>query len=272
LDIQDLWPEAFEMVIPIPYLPKLAFWPLRLRANRIYASADAVVSVSETYIDRVRSCGVACEHMKAVYLGTDLSKFDAYRESIVILSKKEGDIWLSYVGTLGHSYDLITVFDALDHLKNHPLYEKIKFIVAGDGPLRQTFEEYAKSKELPVEFTGRLPYPEMVSALCMCDIAVNPIKKKSAGSIINKHGDYAAAGIPVLNTQESAEYRSLVDTYGMGLNCECENARDVADKLTELLESEAKRVAMGQNARRCAEERFDRAGTYRHIVQMIEQI
>ena len=43
----------------------------------------------------------------------------------------------------------------------------------------------------------------MVGMLGVCDIAVNSISKGAAQSIINKHGDYAAAGLPVVNTQES---------------------------------------------------------------------
>lgn len=58
----------------------------------------------------------------------------------------------------------------------------------------------------------------MVGLLCSCDIAVNPIKKGSAGSIINKVGDYAAAGIPVVNTQENLEYKNILEEYNAGIN------------------------------------------------------
>lgn len=71
----------------------------------------------------------------------------------------------------------------------------------------------------------------MTGILCACDIAVNPIKAKSAGSIINKVADYAAAGLPVINTQECEEYRNLVENYKIGFNCENNNANDLAEKL-----------------------------------------
>ena len=71
----------------------------------------------------------------------------------------------------------------------------------GDGPLKEEFENYAEEKKVDCQFTGRLEYEKMVGLLCSCDIAVNPIKKGSAGSIINKVGDYAAAGLPVINTK-----------------------------------------------------------------------
>ena len=41
-------------------------------------------------------------------------------------------------------------------------------------------------------------------------------------------------------------------------------------KIREIAESDVLRVQMGRNARRCAEERFDRGNTYRQIKQLIE--
>ena len=40
-----------------------------------------------------------------------------------------------------------------------------------------------------------MSYEDMVQTLVQCDIAVNPIIKGAAQSIINKVGDYAAAGL-----------------------------------------------------------------------------
>ena len=97
--------------------------------------------------------------------------------------------------------------------------QNIKFIVMGDGPLKSEFEDYAREKNVNAEFLGRLEYEKMTGILCACDIAVNPIKAKSAGSIINKVADYAAAGLPVINTQECEEYRNLVENYKIGFNC-----------------------------------------------------
>ena len=109
----------------------------------------------------------------------------------------------------------------------------------------------------------------MCATLCRCDIVVNPISKGAAQSIINKHADYAASGLPVLNTQEGAEYRNLVDEFNMGFNCKNNDARDLAKKMETLVNDNEWRMNMGQNARRCAEERFDRGHTYEKIIEII---
>ena len=75
----------------------------------------------------------------------------------------------------------------------------------------------------------------MCALISKCDVAVNPIMHNAAQSIINKHADYAAAGIPVVSTQESREYRTLVEKYHMGFNCQNGNAQEIADKIQKLI-------------------------------------
>jgi len=110
----------------------------------------------------------------------------------------------------------------------------------------------------------------MVRRLCRCDIAVNPIVKNSAASIINKHADYAAAGLPVINTQKSKEYRRLLERYQAGLNCKPEDAADLAGKLAYLIRNKDARIQMGENHKKLAVEKFDRKKTYQKAVALLK--
>lgn len=270
IDVQDLWPEAFKMVYNLPILSNIVFLPIDRIAEYIYSSADEIIAVSQSYVDRALKVNNKTRTGSSVFLGTDIASFDILAEENAVI-KHEGEIWLAYVGTLGHSYDLITVMDAL-YIAKSKGYVNIKFIVMGDGPLRSYFENYATKRKLNVEFTGRLGYGELVGKLKACDIAVNPISRGAAQSIINKHADYAAAGLPVLNTQESVEYRTLVEDYHFGFNCNNSDPEDLAVKLLELCDNKALRVSMGMNSRKFAEEKMDRARTYKEIVQVITRV
>ncbi len=269
VDIQDLWPEAFEMIFKVPVVSRLIFTPFRRQANEIYRSADCIVAVSQTYLDRALQVNLDNKNHQVVFLGTDLNQFDSYTDEPFPIEKQKGEIWLAYVGTLGHSYDLMTVFKALEILKMQPGYEALRFIVMGDGPMRSNFEQYVTEKELNVCFTGNLPYPNMVAGLKKCDIVVNPIRKGAAQSVINKHGDYAAAGIPVINTQENEEYRQLISEYKCGINCSCSNEAEVAQAILTIIRSDDKRIHMGEQSRRMAEDLFDRKHTYKKIYKII---
>ncbi|WP_461816144.1 glycosyltransferase [Faecalimonas sp.] len=286
IDIQDLWPEAFKMVFNIPVLSNLIFLPMNTEANNIYKQADGVIAVSQTYVDRAMLVNKKCKKGIPVFLGTQLKDFDFYANRTVDLlddtasknkifkdiinrmsDKNYSDkVRLVYVGTLGASYDISIILSALKQMKEKEL-SKLEFIIMGDGPRKQEFEKQAKG--LPVYFTGNVVYPDMVWLLSRCDIAVNPITHGAAQSIINKHGDYAMAGLPVISTQESLEYRNLVEKYNMGYNISNSSIDEIKDKICELLDDEVLRNRYGKNARKCAEEKFDRKNSYQEIYNFI---
>lgn len=265
-DIQDLWPEAFQMVFNIPIVKDIVFLPFRILANGIYKRSDAICGVSDTYCKRVINVNRKYISSTVVFLGIDLLEFDRYAELKVDVKKHDIEIWIAYCGTLGASYDLTCVIDAMTKINN----SKVKLIVMGDGPRKTEFEKYAIEKNVNAQFVGRIPYDKMCALLKKCDIAVNPISHNAAQSIINKHADYAAAGLPVISTQESLEYRRLVDEYEMGYNCPCNDAVAVAEKIVMLSEDGELRKRLGKNARRCAVEKFDRKNTYPEIIKVIE--
>ena len=268
VDIQDLWPEAFKMVFNVPVLSDIIFYPMKRQADNIYVQADEIVAVSNTYCKRALEVNKKCGKSLTVYLGTNVEDFDNNTKLETLIEKNDDRLWLMYCGSLSHSYDLKTVIDALTILKDKN--KKVPFfVIMGDGVKKDEFEVYAKQKNVDCLFTGKLEYADMCSVLCKGDIVVNPIIASSPASIINKHGDYAASGLPVLNTQASVEYRQLVDYYEMGFNCKPASAQDLADKILVLSENEKLRMQMGKNARKCALEKFDRKNTYMKILNTV---
>ena len=267
IDVQDLWPEAFKMVFNVPIVSNVIFWPMKKQANYIYKNADDIVAVSETYANRASSVNDKYQHKISIYLGTDLDYFDECKEKNKSILD-DNLVRIAYIGTLGHSYDIKCIIDAIKTLNNREI-NNIKFIVMGDGPLKQEFENYAKQKNINYEFTGKLPYEKMVGRLCSYDIAVNPISHNAAQSIINKVGDYAAAGLPVISTQECEEYKKLVDEYKIGFNCENGNVQDIAEKIERLIKDKELRKKLGNNNRKLAEERFNRKVTYKKLIDLI---
>ena len=263
IDIQDLWPEAFKMAINIPIVSDILFAPYMIKANLTYGRADAICAVSQTYVDRALSVNKKCTKTEAVYIGINLDVFDSnVKENN---KEKNKNITIAYCGSLSKSYDIKLVIDALALMENPP-----KFLVMGGGNDLEYLKQYSKEKEVDVTFTGFLPYSEMCAMLSSCDITVNPIVGSSVASIINKHGDYAASGLPVINTQDSEEYCALVEKYNMGFNCVGKGAAELAKHIQILISDEQLRITMGQNARRCSEEKFNRVNTYQRLYLLIK--
>lgn len=263
IDVQDLWPEAFQMVFNVPILSDIVFLPFKWIANAVYKRADDICAVSETYVNRALAVNTKCRIGTTVFLGTDLAAFDQNVKNNPV-SKPTSELWLGYCGSMGDSYDLECVIDAISMIEKPPV-----FVAIGDGQKRVFFETYAKEKNVKCIFTGMLPYEKMCGWLAACDMVVNPIVGASSASIINKHADYAASGLPVLNTQESGEYRKLVETYQMGYNCKNGDAKELAEKIETLIFNLPIRVEMGKNARKCAEKLFDRGCTYKKCIDTL---
>ena len=269
VDVQDLWPEAFCMAIKNKWLQKL-FYPMELYINSAYSKADCVIAVSKTYVNRVLSVNRKVREGICVYLGNNGQLFDEGRDRYKI-QRNDDEIWIGYVGSMGDSYDIGCVIDAIDFLqKEQRCKQDIRFVLCGDGEKRHLFEEQAKSKNVNADFLGQKPYLEMAGILSSCDIVINPIVKGSAASIINKVGDYALSGLPVINTQECQEYRALVEEYNCGINCKCGDSTDVAKAIETLSCDKKLRLEMGVNARRLGGERFDRRTTYNLLADAVE--
>lgn len=270
VDIQDLWPEAFKMALSIPIISDLLFYPMKKQADRIYSRADKIMAVSDTYVARGLKCNERDRDGLSIYIGSD-SKLIAEKMFGIDVNKSQNEFWVGYVGALGHSYDIESVIKAIKILELQDI-KNIKFIVMGDGVLKSHFEQIAKDVGVNVEFTGLLEYGKMMKTLSCCDIAVNPIIGKSVSSIINKVADYAAAGVPVINTQNSEEYRQLLEKYNAGINVENGNILAFADAIKKLYEDELLRQAMCKNAKTMFDDLFDRQRSYPKLIDEIENL
>lgn len=271
VDLQDLWPEAFAMAIPNKMLQQV-FLPMKWYVDASYRAADLAVAVSETYIDRILSVNNKLHNGISVYLGNNGEEFDKGRIQYR-LDRSNDEFIVGYIGNMSTSYDIPMVFDALAKVaKGNNIDKQIRFVLIGGGVDENKFKEYGQRVYPNHTFMGRKNYQEMAGMVSDCDIVVNPIVKGSVASIINKVGDYALSGVPVINTQESEEYRKLVDTYHCGINCRCGNSDDVADAIERLLNDPELRKSMSEGQKRLGKEKFDRRYTYSKIVNGVESL
>ena len=270
VDVQDLWPEAFKIAINIPVVSDLLFLPMKKQANQIYRRADKIMAVSDTYVKRAMTINKKDTEGLSLYIGTDSELVNRAIEGIEI-NKPKNEFWIGYVGALGHSYDIRSIIDAIYLLKQKGI-ENVVFKIMGEGVLKEEFEKYAKQRKVKCDFMGFLEYGNMMSTLMECDIAVNPIVGESVASIINKVSDYAMAGVPVINTQNSKEYRSLIDEYQCGINCKNGDAESIASGIENMYLNEKVRKRMGKQAKILAREKFDRCMTYYKVVELIKDM
>ena len=273
IDIRDLRPEAYHVLIKNDALYRMLTYVTKVRADKAYACADELVAVSQEYLDRGLQTNKRSKHPLVVYLGATLDRFYAgVSKYSTDIKKQDGETWIIYAGTLGSSYDLITLLDAAKKIENERT-EKIKFKVLGQGPDEEILKRYVNDRKIGnVDFLGFQPYEKMAAYLCKSDITINAVKKNASQSIINKVADYFAAGIPMLNSCLSKEQIDMVNDYRVGLNYEPENTDDLVKKIEVLLDNPELCREFGANAKQLALDKFYREKTHRQILKLIDEI
>ncbi len=272
VDVNDLWPEAMRMVLDVPVLSDILFYPFLRDARKVYDLCSGVVGTSDEYAARPFKHRREDIPKITVYVGNELSVFDQGAEDHMDeVQKPEGEFWVTYAGTIGTSYDIRTMVLAADVLKERG-YDNIHMKILGGGPLKEELEELASTLKGNVDFVGYAPYEKMAAYLKKSDILVNSFVKKAPQSIVTKIGDYLAAGKPMINTCSSPEFRGKVETDGFGINIEAEDKIILADAILELYKDEGKRARMGERARQIAQEQFDRPYAYRKILELMERL
>lgn len=270
-DVNDLWPEAMKMVVDIPVLSTLAFWPFARDAKAVYRLCSAVVGTSDEYATRpLRDRDKPCPTL-TVYVGNNLKEFDAGVKAFSQeIPKPRDEVWVVYAGTLGASYDLATLIEASALIDDRQPNLRLKIL--GDGPDREKLERMAAEFRAPVEFLGYQDYAHMAAWLSRSDITINSLVKTAPQSIVTKIGDYLASGNPMINTGSSPEFRKKVEQDGFGLNVEAQNPEALAEAILKLSGNQSKRKILGMRARTIAETEFDQNTSYQNIVDFIQTL
>lgn len=268
VDIEDLWPEAMSMVIKSKLVRKLTLWPFTKDAEIAYKNADGIIGTSEDYTDRAFKNRERNIPDETVYVGCNLDEFDAgvnkFGNEII---KPVGEFWVSYAGSISTSYDIRTLIDAVNALKD----KNVHAMIMGTGSLKDELEAYSRDME-NVHFLGFTEYPKMAAMLSKSDVVVNSFVKGAPQSIVNKVGDYLASGKPMINTLENPVFCKLVEENGVGVNVEPGNVEALIECIELLREDNKLSKKCGERARRLAKSKFDRKVSYLDLIKVVDEL
>jgi len=238
VDVMDAWPENFARVVP-----RWTLAPLRVQARRIYRSAQGVSAVATRYLDLAKSYGAqAPTHL--AYHGIELTPLPSVHAA--------GEAFrLVYAGTMGTSYDLETVIDAVREMPD------VELDLAGSGPKEPALRARAEGCAR-IFFHGYLGDEELRALLSRADAGLVPMFDDSCVGVPYKLADYAAAGVPVVNTLHGETERLLAE-HGAGVTCAAGDARALCAAVADLRARDAAALRAGARALAC---RFDAESVY----------
>ena len=275
LDLIDIWPELFELVIPrlLRRWSGVLLGPLYWWRRRLYRHAAGVVAVAADYRDIARGLVAGLDiPVEVVYWGYDDRRGEerpAHAPLEATLPRKEpGDVWALYAGTLGENYDIPAIVSVAAWLPG-ALREtvRLKFIVAGAGPLRQLCLDNASESFV---FAGALGPADMAALFREADIALATYRGESTVAMPIKAFDYLRHGLPIVNSL-GRDLGEMVRAHEVGINYDPGSPSSLAEAVERLSRDEALRRKMSDNASRLAPS-FSASVQYRKFAEFLERL
>lgn len=155
---------------------------------------------------------------------------------------------VGYLGVIGQQEGVEYLLEAAQYIKEHE--NNVFWGIVGGGPHLEALKKKAKEMGLDdcVEFTGRIPDPQMLEYMNTADVCVNSDKWNSMNdkSTMNKILEYMALGKSIV------QFDMTEGRYSAGeasLYAKNNDAVDMAEKIIELLKDPERRKKMGEYGR-----------------------
>lgn len=250
-NVQDLYPET--PVQAGQLRNRLAIRVLERLEQFMYAQAAHVTVIAEGFRHHLLSKGVAPEKVSTIpnFVDTsfirDLPKANhfSYRHG---LDKK---FVVTHAGNLGYVYDLETLLDAAELLRDEP---RIVFLLVGDGVLRPVLRQRAAGLA-NVRFLPYQPQETLPLLRAASDVQLALYRSGSARySMPSKVYEIMASKRPVLaGAEENTDLRKLIDWTRCGICVTPGDAHLLARAVLTLHADPAMCARMGQRGREAAE-------------------
>ena len=230
--------------------------------------ARKIIAVSKSLKDELTEIfGLKPEKITVIHNGVDFNK---YSNCVSAVSKtklgiKSSDYVIGSVGTLrsvkGYEYLLLSVPKVLQ------IFPNTKFVIAGDGPLKEELQKLACELNIQhdVIFLGyRKDIPDVLSAF---DIFVLPsLTEGSPNALL----EAMASSKPVIATKVGGIPEIILDGT-TGVLVPSKNSAKLSVAILDLLEDENKRIAMGNAGFERVKEHFSPEATARKYEQVYEE-
>jgi glycosyltransferase involved in cell wall biosynthesis len=310
LDVQDLWPETFERLVPGPAFLRRLISPLLLgkmagRRQALVAAADALSATTHAYAAASFAAAPADTPRHVCYVGADVDEFPgpprmtsdvpppaaqaepaepgdgdtaAERPNVgqerfgaVAGRTADGPLDIVYAGSLEAGQDLEILPAVARQLSARGVVATIH--VAGSGKAEAALRRAAEAATGSCRMVvhGLLGRRDYVHLLSQCEVGLVAVKPESMVAMPNKACDYAAAGLAVVNSLPG-ELAALLDRYDAGVGYTAGDPGSLAAAIADLSANRPRLAAMRQGARRMAERELDREHTYAAFADWIETI
>jgi glycosyltransferase involved in cell wall biosynthesis len=226
--------------------------------------ADIVRAVSQQIAREAEAAGVAPGRIVVVPNRCDTEFFDPDRwaeAGKALRASLPGDHASPVVGFLGsfnRSKGVDVLIDALSQVAQH---RPVRLAVAGDGPLREEFEDAAAHGVAPIALLGRLPASDVPRFLAAVDVLALPSYDEGLPRVVL---EAMAMRVPVV-ASDVGGIPEAVDDATSGLLVPAGHAEALAAALERVLADSSLAYRLGEAGRRRVVEEFDARAGWRRL-------
>jgi len=262
LDVMDVWPNTFYQMlsfVPVSFrdaVGRILFYPFHRQACYAARHCDALTAQSFSFVDWAKSLGFKNKPAHVCYLGSEVSDAVVRRER-----SADEPLRLAYIGMMGMSYDLETLFQAVRDLIEEG--QPVALDIAGTGPKEAALRAFVQVNHLDkvIRFHGYLERPQLSKLLESCHLGMVPMYPKSGVTVPYKACEYSCQGLGMIHSLPG-ELEKLVDQHSAGALYCAGDVLSLKSVLTAYL-NDPDRIALNSSgAIALAAKEFDRSHTY----------
>jgi glycosyltransferase involved in cell wall biosynthesis len=234
----------------------------------VLKDAHAVTTVSQAMRDAVRPAGIDMEKVRVIPMGVDL------QNRFIPPENRKVSKTLLFVGRLVEKKGLRYLIEAMATIvKKHP---DAQLRVVGDGQESNTLKNLSAELGMAekIQFLGALTNENLPRLYQTADVIVFP-------SIVAADGDREGFGLVLVEAlgcecaavvTDLPAMRDIVRDGKTALVVPQKNAKQIADKVMQLLDNPSLRRSLGETGRRYVVQRFDWkivAGKYANLIDKV---
>ena len=249
MDVRDLWPAVGVTLGEVPS------GSLLKSAEKLelflYRRSAVITCVTRGFIEYIKQRGIDPQKLHFLPNGTMPEFFHPLSEEETVRAqlRLQGKFVVGFCGNHGVAQGLSTVVETARIMQEQ---EEVRFLFVGEGPFKQQMLEAKERDGLSnLLLLPEVPVHEIGRYINAGDVMLVPLKKDEifASFIPSKMFDYMACGKPIVLTVDG-EARSILEQAGGGVYVEADDARALADKLSELRQHPENLQQMGEQGRK----------------------
>jgi glycosyltransferase involved in cell wall biosynthesis len=254
-NVSDLWPDsAIDMGMLDPDSPAVGM--ARRLEHSLYASAAGITGQTNDIIATVRT-RCASTPTEVITNSVDPRRFgrdQVDNEARVMLGNEPGPLFI-YAGLLGLAQGLDQILDVAAAL---PDDVPGRFVIVGDGPVREHLEQRVASEHLTrVKLLPMQPRSRIPALLAASDIALITLSGRIHGAVPNKCYEAMASSLPIIIAAEG-EAVERVESAHAGIGVPPQNKEALLSVCIRLARDHELRAELGRGGRQAAETLYNR--------------